>query len=164
MTKNDVDEQLLKLLEDDARIPVEELSKMLDISIKDVEKKIDDLKKAGVIRKFKTSVNWKKLDKSMSAAIIQVKVVPQQKAGFSKICTELSKDSRVKDLYVATGEYDLMLLVEATDIEEISEFVTEKLAPMKEVVGTYTHIVLQEYKRDGVETFDDKVKRLKVSI
>lgn len=164
MTDDGIDEQILNILVDDARIPSVELAKMLDLSEKEVEEKINELKKRGVIRKFKASVDWKKLGKKRSTAIIQVKVVPQQRAGFSKICRELSKDVRIKDLYVATGEYDLLMLVEAADIEEISEFVTEKLAPMKEVVGTYTHIVLQEYKRDGVESFDDNVKRLKISI
>ncbi|MBN2013875.1 MAG: Lrp/AsnC family transcriptional regulator [Candidatus Altiarchaeota archaeon] len=160
----DVDEEILKILEDDARIPVKEMAEMLDLSEKEVEDRMDKLSKEGIIRKFKTSIDWKRKGKHRSAAVIQVKVVPQQRAGFSRICREISKDSRVKDLYVATGEYDLILLVETANIDEISEFVTEKLAPKKEVVGTYTHIVLQAYKRDGVISFDDKTKRLKISI
>jgi DNA-binding Lrp family transcriptional regulator len=164
MAKTDIDEEILKLLEDDARIPLKEMAKMLDLSEKEIEKRIASLKKTGVIRKFQTSINWRKKGKKRIAAFIQVKVVPQQRSGFSKMCKEISKDSRVKDLYVGTGEYDVIMLVEASDIDEISDFVTEKLAPKKGVVGTYTHIVLQEYKRDGIESFDDSVKRLSISI
>ncbi len=164
MSKANVDEEILKLLEEDARITVSEIAQMLDISNKEVEEKISLFKKTNIIRKFKAIIDWKKKGKSRSTAIIQVKVVPQQRAGFSQICEEISKDSRVKDLYVATGEYDIIMLVEASNIDEISEFVTEKLAPKKDVVGTYTHIVLEEYKRDGFKSFEDKSKRLKVSI
>jgi len=164
MSKKDIDNEILKLLENDARISLSEMSTMLDLDEKEIEKRIDKLKKAGIIRKFKTSIDWKKMGKHRVSSVIQVKVVPQQRAGFSRICKEISKDSRVKDLFVATGEYDLILLVEAANIDEISEFVTEKLAPKKEIVGTYTHIILQEYKRDGVISFDDKTERLKISI
>lgn len=164
MNKKNIDNEILKLLENDARIPISEISTMLDLDEREIEKRIDKLKNAGIIRKFKTSIDWKKRGEHRAAAIIQVKVVPQQRAGFSRICKEISKDSRVKDLFVATGEYDLILLVESANIDEISEFITEKLAPKKEVVGTYTHIVLREYKRDGVISFDDKTERLKISI
>jgi len=87
------------------------------------------------------------MGRSPAEAIIQVKVVPQERAGFSRICRELAGDSRVKDVVVASGEYDLMILVEGENIDELSEFVTDKLAPKKGVTGTYTHIILAEYKK-----------------
>lgn len=160
----DLDMELLKILEDDARIPLSDMATMLETDEKTVEDRIAGLRKTGVIRKFKTSINWKKAGRHLAAAIIQVKVVPQERSGFERICKEISKDSRVKDVYVATGEYDMIIRVEASDIDELSKFITEKLAPKKEVVGTYTHIVLEEYKRDGVLSFDDKAERLKVSL
>lgn len=162
MTK-DLDLEILKVLEKDARIPAKELAVMLDLDEKTVEKRIEKLRKDGVIRKFIASINWKKLGRHNVSAIIQVKVVPQERSGFAKICKELSKDPRVVDLVVASGEYDLNLTVEAENIDELSKFVTEKLAPKKEVVGTYTMIVLDEYKRNGVLSFEDKSERLKIT-
>lgn len=160
---NDKDLELLKILENDARIPAKEIATMLGTDEKTVNERISKLKKNGIIRKFKTSINWRKAGKRPVTAIIQVKVVPQERAGFARTCIELSKDSRIKDVFVATGEYDLIILVEAEDIDEISKFVTEKLAPKKEVVGTYTHIVMDEFKRDGVLSFEDKEEKLKIS-
>lgn len=162
MTK-DLDLEILKVLEKDARIPAKELAVMLDSDEKTVEKKIEKLQRDGVIRKFITSINWKKTGRHNVSAIIQVKVVPQERSGFAKICKELSKDPRVTDVVVASGEYDLNLTVEAENIDDMSKFVTEKLAPKKEVVGTYTMIVLDEYKKNGVLSFEEKSERLKVS-
>lgn len=164
MSKMNLNNEILKLLENDARISLSDMATMLDIDEKEIRKRITKLMKNQIIRKFKTSIDWKKIGEHRTTAIIQVKVVPQQRAGFSRICMEISKDSRVKDIFVATGEYDLILLVEATNIDEISDFVTEKLSPKKDVVGTYTHIVLKEYKRDGIASFNEKPSRLKVSI
>jgi len=158
-----MDLEILKILEEDARIPTKDLAVMLKSDEKTIEEKIKKLKKEGIIRKFRTSIDWKKLGKHRASAIIQVKVVPQERAGFSRICQELSNDTRVRDVVVASGEYDLIIWVEAADIDELSKFVTEKLAPKKDVVGTYTHIVLTEYKRDGIVYFEEKKERLKVS-
>ena len=159
----DLDTGILKVLENDARVSLKDLAVMLDSDEKTIEKTIERLKKEGVIRKFITSINWKKLGKHKVSAIIQVKVVPQERSGFAKICKELAKDPRVTDVVVASGEYDLNIHVEAENIDEMSKFVTEKLAPKKEVVGTYTMIVLDEYKKDGVLSFEDKTERLKVT-
>ena len=161
--EKDMDYDILKILEEDARTPLSDMAAMLKTDEKTVDARIKKLKKEGVIRKFKSSIDWKKIGKHPVAAIIQVKVVPQERAGFSRICKELSKDGRVRDVVVASGEYDLIIWVEAKDIDELSKFVTEKLAPKKEVVGTYTHIVLAEYKRDGVIYFEDKAERLQVA-
>ncbi|HIE33602.1 MAG TPA: Lrp/AsnC family transcriptional regulator [Candidatus Altiarchaeales archaeon] len=160
----ETDIEILKILENDARIDVKEIAAMLDMNESDVKRRIKDLEKRGVIRKFKTSIDWKKVGIRHVTAIIRVKVIPQESAGFSKVSIDISNDPKVKDAFVATGEYDLVLLVEGRDIDEISEFITEKLAPKKEVVGTYTHIVLSEYKRDGVISHDEDTKRLKVSL
>lgn len=156
----DNNKKLLELLEDDGKISTKSLSRMLDLKERDVEKRIEELKKKGIIRKFKTVIDWKKFGKRHVLAIIQIKVVPQEREGFMRICKEISKDPKVKDVFVVTGEYDIIAVIEASDLEDISNFVTDKLAPKKEVIGTYTHIVLNEFKRDGVPMFDEEQRRL----
>jgi DNA-binding Lrp family transcriptional regulator len=152
--------KLLELLEQDAMLSVKDLATMLNSSEKEVDKAIADLKKRGVIRKFKAVVDWKKADGKHASALIQVKVVPQEKHGFARICRELAKEKMVNDIYVVTGEYDLVITATAGSIDEISEFITEKLAPRKEVMGTNTHIILKEFKRAGILMFDEDSKRL----
>jgi len=156
----DIKTKILELLEDDGTISNKDIATMLDLSEKEVEKTINELKKNGVIKGYKAIVDWKKSGSKKAMAAIQVKVVPQEKAGFAKICTDIAKDKRVTDVFVATGEYDLMIFTEADDLDEISDFVTEKLAPKKEVVGTYTHIILTQFKRDGKLMAEEGQKRL----
>ena len=158
------DTEILKVLEKDARVPAKDMAVMLDIPEKEVTARIDALKKNGIIRKFNTTIDWKRAGVEKVYAILQVKVVPQERSGFARIAKEISKDSRVVGVYVATGEYDLMVYVQGNNIDEISEFTTDKLAPKKDIVGTNTHIILKIFKKDGVEFFDDKVERLKISL
>jgi len=158
------DTEILKVLEKDARAPVKDLAVMLDIPEDEVNARIDALKKNKIIRKFNTIIDWKRAGVEKVYAIIQVKVVPQERAGFARIAKEISNDSRVVGVYVASGEYDLMVYVCGNNIDEISDFTTDKLAPKKDVVGTNTHIILKIFKKDGAEFFDDEVERLKISL
>ncbi|ODS35535.1 MAG: hypothetical protein A7316_03655 [Candidatus Altiarchaeales archaeon WOR_SM1_86-2] len=157
------DTELLKLLENDARIPEKDIATMLDITDEDAKNRIKDLKDKGIIKGFKTVIDWKKAGKRRVYAIIQVKVTPQERAGFARAAKEISKDARVNGVYVATGEYDLMVFLQGGSIDDISDFVTEKLAPKKEVIGTNTHIILNVFKKDGLEFFGEDAKRLLVS-
>ncbi|MFH1125750.1 MAG: Lrp/AsnC family transcriptional regulator [Candidatus Altiarchaeota archaeon] len=143
------DFRILELLEEDGRASTKDLGTMLGMREREVEGRMKELRKKGVIKGFKAVVDWRKTDCKKVMAVIQVKVVPQAKAGFAKICMEISKDKRVLDSFVATGEYDLLLFMEAGNLEEISDFVTERLATRKEVTGTNTHIILSQFKRDG---------------
>lgn len=154
---------MLELLEADARISTADLAIMLDSSEEEVEEALKDLSERGVIKGYNAIIDWRKVDGKKAVAVIQVKVVPQRKTGFDKVCDDIAKDKRVSDVLITSGKYDLMVTVRADDIDEISEFVTEKLAPMKEVTGTYTHVILKEFKRDGAVFHEARRKRLPVS-
>lgn len=158
------DFKILEILEDDALASPQDIATMLDSSRQEIEKRIKRLEKSGIIKKRKTIVDWKKAGRRRAQALIQVKVVPQAREGFDKTCKDIARDSRVDDVFVATGEYDLLVFVSADTLDEVSDFVTEKLAPKKDVVGTYTHVILSQFKRDGVVLDEDDGKRLRVSI
>jgi DNA-binding Lrp family transcriptional regulator len=157
------DSQLLELLEEDGRATAKDIAAMLGMKEGDVESRIKELKKKGVIKGFKAVVDWRKASRKKVMAAIQVKVIPQAKEGFAKTCTDISRDKRVLDAFVATGDYDLLLFVEAGTLEEISDFVTERLATKKEVAGTNTHIILSQFKRDGMLFAEAAGSRLPLS-
>ncbi|MDI6730760.1 MAG: Lrp/AsnC family transcriptional regulator, partial [Candidatus Altarchaeum sp.] len=129
-----------------------------------VNKTIDNLKNKGIIMGFKSIINWKKINKEKISSILQIKVIPQEREGFAKFCKEISMDSRVKDVFVVTGDYDVHIYMEGENMDEISEFVTAKIATKKGVIGTNTHIVMKEFKRNGAKLFEEENKREIISI
>ena len=52
-------------------------------------------------------------------------------------------------LYLVSGGYDLAVIVVASDIYQVSRFVSEKLATIDAVRGTVTHFLLKRYKEDN---------------
>lgn len=155
---------LLEILQKDARTSDANLAKMLGASEDEIKKKIAELKRSGVIRAFKTYVDWEKRGDESVTAYIDVKVTPQARTGFSQLCEELAANEKVEEVTVASGEYDLVIKLKAKDIKEVGNFVTETLAPKKEVTGTYTRFVLKKFKEDGVALSDAaKEKKLVIS-
>ena len=141
---------LLKLLEDDARLSIEQLSTMLDASKEDIEKELNDLEKDGIILGYKAMIDWEKTDREYVTAMIDVKLSPQRDRGFDKIAEKIFNYPEVQAVYLMSGAYDLSVLIEGKTMKEVAYFVAQKLAPIESIISTATHFVLHKYKDKGV--------------
>lgn len=145
-------DEILEILETDARMTPEEIAKVTGRDIKKVKQAIKKYEREGVILKYKAVIN-KELIKDKDAevrALIEVNIVPQKDVGFDHIAERIYRFPEVTSCYLVSGTYDLLLVVEGKDIHTVSTFVAEKLAPMENVRGTVTHFLLKKYKEDGV--------------
>lgn len=144
-------DEILEVLEKDARLTAEEIGKMVGKSPKAVKAAIKKYEKTGVILRYKTVINKESVrnDKKNVRALIEVKVTPQKNVGFDHIAERVYQFPEVSSCYLLSGGYDLLLVVEGKDIHTIAAFVAEKLAPMENVRGTVTHFLLKKYKEDG---------------
>ncbi len=142
-------EQIFEILQDNARATPEQISTMLGIPVSEVEKTIKQAEENRTIIKYKTIINWPKLGKKEVWALIEVRVTPQHGVGFDAIAEHIYRFPEVQYAYLVSGTYDLAMLVKGKNMQEISSFVTEKLAPLGEVQSTVTHFLLKRYKDDG---------------
>ena len=141
---------LLKLLEDDARLSTEQLSVMLDTSKENIEKELEELEKNGTILGYKAMIDWEKTDREYVTAMIDVKLSPQRDRGFDKIAEKIFNYPEVQAVYLMSGAYDLSVLIEGKTMKEVAYFVSQKLAPIESIISTATHFVLHKYKDKGV--------------
>jgi DNA-binding Lrp family transcriptional regulator len=143
--------EILEILEKDARTTPEEIARMLRKDVSTIKKAIKKFEKEGVIVKYKTIVNRDMLkdDAKKVRALIEVRVSPQRGYGFDHIAERIYRFPQVISCYLLSGSYDLLLLVEGKDIQEVSSFVSERLATIDNVNSTVTHFILKKYKSDG---------------
>lgn len=143
--------EILEILEKDARTTPEEIARMLKKSVGAVKNTIKKLEKEGIILKYKTVLNKEliKDDTKTTRALIEVRVAPQRGSGFDHIAERIYRFPEVVSCYLLSGTYDLLLVVEGKDIHEISSFVSERLATLENVRSTVTHFLLKKYKEDG---------------
>ena len=141
-----MNKKLLKLLEQNARYSNADLATMLGMSEEAVNAEIEQLKKDGIIRGFKTVVDWERLDSAYVSALIELNVTPQADSGFEEAAKKIMKYDEVETVYLMSGGYDLSVIVKGKTFQEVAMFVGKVLAPMKGVISTATHFVLRRYK------------------
>jgi len=143
-------DELLKILQANACESRENIAKMLGVSVADVERRIADYEKRGVIRGYQAILNEDKLELDTVTAVIEVKVTPEREGGFNRVAERLSRFPEVRSAYLMSGTYDLLLFVEGSNLHQVASFVSAKLATLDGVLSTSTHFMLKTYKRLGV--------------
>jgi len=150
------DLELLRILEDNSRLSAKEIATMTTLTPAEVEARIHALEAAGIIRKYTTVINWEMAGNSEVSSIIELKVSPERDFGYDRIAERLSRFRQVKTLRLMTGTYDLQLLVTGKNMQEVSRFVSEHVAPMDRIRETATHIIMKSYKENGNVLFEQQ--------
>ena len=153
---DDKDLGLLRILEENSRLSAEEIATMTTLTPAEVQVRIHALENAGVIRKYTTVINWEKAGNGEVSSIIELKVSPERDFGYDRIAERLSRFRQVKTLRLMTGTYDLQLLVTGKNMQEVSRFVSEHIAPMDRIRETATHIIMKSFKENGNVLFEEQ--------
>lgn len=140
---------LLDLLRQNSRQSTRELADQLGRSEFDVAAEIATLEKNGIILGHHAVIDRERAGDTSVSAFIEVKVTPERGGGFDRLATRIARFDQVVSCYLASGGYDLLVLVEAADLREVARFVSEKLSTLEGVLSTATHFRLKTYKQNG---------------
>jgi DNA-binding Lrp family transcriptional regulator len=148
------DREILHLLEENGRLPLGELAASLALPEDEVGGRIREMEESRIIRKYTTVIDWERAGNSRVSAIIDLKIAPERDFGYDKIAERIARFRQVKALYLVSGVYDLQLLATGKDMNEVSRFVSEQIAPMDHIRETATHIIMKIYKENGNPFFE----------
>ena len=141
---------ILTLLERNAKLTAEEIAVYLGVPEADVRDEIEKMEKEQVICGYGAFINWNRMDSEHLTALIEVKVTPSRVKGFNRIAERIYRFDEVKAVYLMSGAYDLAVIIEGKSLNEIAGFVSDKLATLESVLSTATHFVLKKYKDHGI--------------
>lgn len=142
--------KILSLLEQNAELKHHQIAVMLDMSVEEVDKEIEEMTEEGILLRSKALINWEKTDREFVTAQIELRVTPQRGEGFDKVAERIYQYPEVKSVYLVSGGFDIAVTIEGKTMKEVALFVAEKLATMEHVNSTKTHFILKKYKQDGV--------------
>ena len=142
-------DELLSILEKNSRIDFNELAIMLGTSEEKVLEEISNLENEGIICGYHTLINWDKTSIEKVTGLIEVKVTPMRGKGFDNMAERIYKYPEVKAVYLISGGYDLLVILEEKSLKEIAQFVSEKLSTLDSIISTSTHFILKKYKDHG---------------
>jgi len=141
---------LLELLHQNATIPRGDLAKMLNLSVEEIDSRIERYEKDQVILGYQAVVDPEKIDADAVNAFIEVSITPERGGGFDRLAERIARFDEVKSCWLMSGGYDLAILVEGNNLREIARFVSEKLSTVEGVVSTATRFRLKTYKQNGM--------------
>ncbi len=140
---------ILKILENDARTSPKQIAAMTGKTTSEVSRIIRDAENDRTILKYKTIIDWEKLDENIVWALIEVKLKPEKDTGFDSIAEKIYRLPQTKTVYLVSGTYDLFVMVTGKTNHEIADFVSQKLSHVEGVQETVTQFILKRYKEDG---------------
>lgn len=142
-------EKILTFIEKNSRIDLNELAIMLGVDEASVVKELEAMENERIICGYHTLIDWDKAGIEKVTAMIEVRVTPQRGMGFDKIAERIYNYPEVNSVYLISGGFDLMVTLEGKTLREVSQFVTDKLSTLDQVLSTKTNFILKKYKDHG---------------
>ncbi len=140
---------LLNILRRKARASLKELADLTSSSESDVADKISAWEKNRTILGYHAVTNQEAIGDTSVSAFIEVRLTPERGGGFDRLAMRIARFDQVVSCYLASGGYDLLVVVEGQDLREVARFVSEKLSSLDGVLSTATHFRLKTYKENG---------------
>lgn len=119
LSLDDLDKRILKLLQVNCRLSFAELSRELDVAEATVRFRVNRLVEDGIITRFAALVNPSKVGMKVSGAIL-LKIDP---AYLEDACKQLVSFNETLYLFQSTGEYDVVSVIVARDMEHLNNLV-----------------------------------------
>ncbi len=148
-------EQLLKLLEQNAKLDDTQLSAILALPEETIRAEIEKYEKEHIILGYNALINWEKIDSTDCTAIIQLKVQPKRDRGYEEIAEEITSFDEVESVWLmSSSNYDLSVVIRGHNFRDISMFVAKRLATLDSVTSTATNFVLKRYKEHHIKLIE----------
>ena len=152
-------EQLLELLQDDAKLTPAQLAVMVGAGPEEVKQAVAQYEKEGIIKGYHALINWERTERQKAAALIELRVTPKKDTGFDEIAGRIMNFPEVESVYLISGGFDLAVTVSGQTMQDIPLFVAKRLSTIDGVLSTATHFVLTKYKDGGV-VFDSDYEEI----
>ena len=136
MVHDKIDDRIIEFLRNDARESFVEIGKKLKLSESAVRRRVKNLVDNGVIERFTVEMG----EANTTSAIVLISV--DSSTDTSRVSTKLTKLEAVKTVYEITGQYDISVIIRASNITEINGCIDE-LRKIQGVIDTNTVIILR---------------------
>ena len=159
---NKLERDILDILSDDCRMDAAQIAVMLGADEAEVRSAVRNMENRGTIVKYTAIANLDEEEGECVEALIEVKIAPRSGSGFDGVAEEIAEHEEVKTLYLMSGAYDFLVIVESKSIKGVSRFISECISTFDCVISTATHFILKKYKIEGAMTKKQPRGRLSI--
>jgi len=140
------DKLVLKLLVDNAKLSIKEISKKTLLPITTVHNRIKKLERSGVVRNYTVNLDDKKLGTISSFISVSMNYNELKKNGKHEkdLLSKIRSHDAVENVSILTGDVDMLVKVRVANIGELDAFVIDFLRKLDGIDRTNTMVILNE--------------------
>ncbi|MEO6904885.1 MAG: Lrp/AsnC family transcriptional regulator [Ginsengibacter sp.] len=145
---------ILKLLQQNARITVKEISEKIHLSTTPVHERIKRMEESGIIEQYATLVNHSKVKKGLTV-ICYVSLKEHGKKAGAKFIKTIKDLNEVIECFSISGDFDFMLKVVCEDMNTFYDFHVNKLSEIENVGHVQSIFVMGIIKQTHQVVWED---------
>lgn len=143
-----IDLKILRILQQDGRIPVTELAGRVGLSKTPCQTRVKRLQAGGYIRGFRAILDPSKLGQS-HVTFVEVKLNDTREAALGAFNDAVQAIAQIEQCHMIAGAFDYLLKVRSSDIDDYRRTLGEVISTLPHVSSTSTHVSMQAVKDDG---------------
>lgn len=140
-----IDIQLLKLLQENARLTNKELADRVNLSATPVFERVKRLEREGYIKKYVAILDPHKLNQGFMVFCC-VKLSKLNKLIAEQFAITMKSVPQVSECYNISGEYDFLLKVQVPDMRDYQEFIFNVLGTLDNLGSITSMFVMDKVK------------------
>ncbi len=141
------DQMILNELKKNSRNATKNIAKNIQIPRVTVHDRIQKMKEKGIIKKFTTSIDYKKIGLPTEVFIF-VSFLQNTNISQRELAKRISKIQPISEVHIISGEYDLLIKARGKSLEQIGKLVVDKLRKLKGVGRTLTFACFETIKEE----------------
>ncbi|ARM30655.1 Lrp/AsnC family transcriptional regulator [Prosthecochloris sp. HL-130-GSB] len=139
-----IDLKIIETLGENARMRLSELAEIVGLSIPSVSERLDKLQKKGIVKKFTTLIDERKLGFDIQA-FIRVRI--DSSKHYKSFMEHVLREDEIMECYSVTGDGSHILKVMTHNTTSLEQFLS-RIQSWPGVLGTNTSFVLSEIKKN----------------
>jgi Lrp/AsnC family leucine-responsive transcriptional regulator len=137
------DKEILDLLIADGKAKLRTLSRKVGLPMSTVHHRIIGMEREGKIRRFAAIPDYKKVGLPICAYIF-INVDYSKIESQDAVAKQIRLLPHVMDVCIVSGEIDIIAKIRASDVDDLSDSIVERLRNIKGVSRTVTSVVMKE--------------------
>ncbi|MEM0994700.1 MAG: Lrp/AsnC family transcriptional regulator [Bacteroidota bacterium] len=146
MNLDDTDKEILRLLQQDAKMTIKELSSQLSLSATPIYERIKKMEQAGIIKAYVALIDADKVGKKLNA-FANISIKDHSKSAVTTFVQAIEAFPEVMECHYVSGNYDFLIKVLVEDMENYNHFIMEKLSAVSNIGKVETLFSLSTSKR-----------------
>ena len=140
-----IDLKILKLLQQNARIPMTELAEKVGLSTTPVTERVKRLERDSIISGYHARLNPHAVGQSL---LVFVEIKLRAKSGniFEDFRREVTRIPQILECHLVSGEYDYLIKVRLPDISAYRDMLGNILLQLPAAAESRSYVVMEEVK------------------